>query len=112
MAGGAIANPVPPGLYELSRECPVWVGKGFQKFVVYGTESAKKHSGSDPETLRKELQKALNAPPNKQIAQGDGVFKVYINEGNGYVVFKLNDPGPLCAKIFHYHWHYELDNPL
>lgn len=94
----------------LSRECPVYTSAGRQTFVIYATESAKKHSGSTgPDDLRMYLQMALNAKQKDQIPQNDGSIKVLINDKKGYVVFKLNSPGPREAKIFHFHKNYDLD---
>jgi hypothetical protein len=62
--------------------------------------------------LKTELIKALNAAPNKKEDQGGGVFRMKINDGHGYVVYKVGVDGPNSAAIFHYHWNYNLDLPL
>jgi hypothetical protein len=108
MAGGAVA----PVLYKLSDGCKVWVGNGFQDFTVYATESAQKHFGADMETLRSNIQKALNVPDNQKTAEPGNCFKVRINNNLGYVVYKLNSQGPKTATIFHYHWNYQLEVKL
>lgn len=96
----------------LSNSAKVFVGGQFTTFKLYKTGSAEKHSVSDDVTLTTELIKALNAPDMRKESQGNGVFRMKINDGKGYLVYKLNVQGPNTAAIFHYHWNYHLDLPL
>lgn len=87
-------------------------GKGsFADVRLYKAGSAQKHAASDDITLKQALIRALNAPANKKESQGSGVFRVRINEGHGYLVYRMN-PRELEAVIFHYHWNYRMDDPL
>jgi hypothetical protein len=99
-------------MVTLSTDAKVYVNNVLQSFTLYKAGSAEKHSGSDDETLRKALQSAMNQPDNKKQYQGNNVYRVKINNGNGYVVYKTGVIGVNSAAIFHYHWHYNLDLPL
>jgi putative component of toxin-antitoxin plasmid stabilization module len=89
---------------------PVYVNNKRETFTLYADESATKHSGADNERLRLELQKALNAPDSAKVEQEKGVFRVKINQGKGYLVYKTNlNDVPNTAMIFHYHENYFLD---
>lgn len=81
---------------------------------LYITSSAQKHAASDTITLAQAFKKALSAPVdgfNKK-EQEPGVFRVKINNGNGYIVYKLKSPDDDSACLFHYHWNYKMDLPL
>jgi len=82
-------------------------------FTLYKAGSAENHATSDDTTLKRALIKALNLPGAQQQHQGDGVYRVRINDGNGYLVYRTPiDAVPNTAVIFHYHWNYQLDLPL
>jgi hypothetical protein len=91
----------------------VYENKVFVTYQLFKTGSAQKHATSDDTTLRTELIKALNLDEAKKEKQGGGVYRVKINDGKGYMVYKapLGDV-PKTAAIFHYHWNYHLDLPL
>lgn len=90
-----------------------YVNGKYETFTLYKTASAEKHRSSDDESLRFALIRAINAPDQNKEDQGGGVYRMRINEGNGYIVYKVNLNGvPNTAAIFHYHWHYNLDMPL
>lgn len=81
---------------------------------LYITPSAKKHAASDTTTLAQAFKRALSAKVdgiNKK-EQEAGVFRVKINSGNGYIVYKLKTPDDNSACLFHYHWNYKMDLPL
>jgi hypothetical protein len=80
------------------------------EFTLYKTGSAENHKASDDTTLKTELIRALNS--SKKESQGGGVYRVKINDGKGYVVYKTPLDVPNSAAIFHYHWNYNLDLPL
>lgn len=91
----------------------VYVNNVRATFTFYKAGSAEKHATSDDTTLRTELIKALNLPAAKKEDQGGGVYRVRINEGKGYLVYRTPVGGvPNSASIFHYHWNYHLDLPL
>jgi len=96
----------------LTDNAPVFINGVRKTFKLYKAGSAENHRLSDDEELRSQLQRALNLPPEKKENQGNGVFRVRINEGEGYLVYKLGVDGPDSAAIFHYHWNYKLDLPL
>lgn len=96
----------------LSNAAQIFVNGQRRTFKLYKTGSAENHATSDDVTLRTELIKALNAPDTLKESQGNGVYRVKINGGKGYLVYKLNVQGPDTAAIFHYHWNYRLDLPL
>jgi hypothetical protein len=101
------------GTMEEIGTATVWSG-GKNVWTLYKEGSAERHSGADNEELRSQLQKALNMSdtnPNK-IFQGKDVYKVKINEGIGYLVYKVKVRGDYSACIFHYHWNYYLDIPI
>lgn len=86
-----------------------------EKYDLYKASSAEKHAVSDQQTLTFEFKKALTAPVSAtKVHQGNGVYRVKVNNGNGYVVYKTPaQPNlPKSACIFHFHWHYNLDLPL
>lgn len=85
------------------------MGSGFVDYTLEATESAFKHGGSDKISLKMELQKALNIKDSEKEDQGDNTYKVRINSGKGYLVYKLDGTK---ATLFHYHWNYNLDGPL
>ena len=90
----------------------VWNNGATEVWSLYKTGSAENHKTSDDTTLRTELIKALNAPAAKKQAQGGGVYRMKINDGLGYIVYKEGVAGMKTAAIFHYHWNYNLDLPL
>lgn len=93
--------------------CTVFENSQKLTYTIYKTGSAEKHSSSDDETLRSSLQRALNAKDSAKENQGGGVYRFKINDGKGYLVYKINLNGvPNTAAIFHYHWNYNLDLPL
>ncbi len=94
----------------LTDSAKVFVDGSFKTFKLYKAGSAEKHATSDDVTLKTELIKALNATVKEN--QGGGVFRVKINGGKGYVVYKTGVDGPNSAAIFHYHFNYHLDLPL
>jgi hypothetical protein len=97
----------------LSDSAQVYVGNERRTFKLYKAGSAENHAASDDATLRQALIQALNAPTGSgKIDQGGGVFRVKINDGIGYLVYKLGVDGADSAAIFHYHWNYNLDLPL
>ena len=96
----------------LTASAQVYVNDVRKTFKLYKAGSAENHRLSDDQTLTTELIKALNARSNMQEAQGNGVFRVKINNGKGYVVYKVGVDGPDSAAIFHYHWNYNLELPL
>jgi hypothetical protein len=96
----------------LTNEAQVYVNDVRKTFKLYKAGSAENHRLSDDQALKTELIKALNAKPNMQEDQGGGVFRVKINDGHGYIVYKVGVDGPDTAAIFHYHWNYTLDLPL
>ena len=91
-------------------------------FGLYKALSAHNHSASDDTTLRKTLIMALNAPLSAKQSQEDSCFRYPINNGKGYLVYKLGvvRAGPAAgggvvansAGILHYHWNYNLDKDL
>jgi putative component of toxin-antitoxin plasmid stabilization module len=88
-----------------------------QTYSLYKTSSAENHKSADDVTLKSALISALTAAVGGgKSDQGGGVFRVRINEGKGYVVYRTPaGPGAgagLTAAIFHYHWNYNLDLPL
>ncbi|HWQ56160.1 MAG TPA: hypothetical protein VN442_20910 [Bryobacteraceae bacterium] len=90
----------------------VYVNGKFETFQLFKTASAEKHASSDDVTLKTELIKGLNLDASKKQAQGGGVYRVKINDGYGYMVYKSPLEAPNTAAIFHYHWNYSLDLPL
>ena len=80
-----------------------------QVYQLYKSGSAENHAASDDVTLRTELIRALNMDESKKQDQGGGVWRVRINDGHGYLVYKVVG---VDATIFHYHWNYNLDLPL
>lgn len=90
----------------------VYVNKARVTYDLYKAGSAEKHKASDDITLKTELLKALNLPDSLKEHQKQGVVRVKINQGHGYLVYKLNSVGTNSATIFHYHWNYHLDLPL
>ena len=88
----------------------VYVNNVRQTFTLYKDEkSVDKHAGSELLTLKPEFIKALNLPDAKKEAQGGGVFKVRINDGKGYIVYRTPVDGvPNSAMVFHFHWNYHL----
>jgi hypothetical protein len=101
----------------LSDGAPVFLdGSSTRRsFRLYKTGSAENHATSDDVTLKQALMQAMSAPvgPNKN-EQERGVFRVKINSGLGYLVYKLGVDTNVTdsAAIFHYHWNYNLDLPL
>jgi putative component of toxin-antitoxin plasmid stabilization module len=91
----------------------VYVNGKREQFTLYKADSAGKHATSDEITLKQEFIKALNLPESSKEPQGDGVYRVRINGGKGYLVYRtpLNDV-PNSAVMFHFHWNYHLDLPL
>jgi hypothetical protein len=97
----------------LTDSAKVWFNGKFETFKLYKAGSAEKHAASDDTTLKTELIKALNtAKPGLTQDQGGGVFRYKINDGKGYIVYKLGVSGTNSAAIFHYHWNYTMDLPL
>lgn len=90
----------------------VWTNGQTIVWTLYKTGSAENHRTSDDTTLRTELIKALNAPASRKEAQGNGVYRLKINDGKGYIVYKEPVNGPNSAAIFHYHWNYHLDKDI
>ena len=91
----------------------VYVNNVRATFTLYKAGSAEKHATSDDTTLKTELIKALNLPDGQKEAQGNGEYRVRINGGKGYLVYRTPVGGiPNSAVIFHYHWNYHLDLPL
>lgn len=90
-------------------------GAARQTYSLYKDGSAQRHASADDTTLRTALISALSAPLSaNKTAQGNGVYRVRINSGNGYLVYKTPcvPNVPRSASIFHYHWNYHLDLPL
>ena len=88
-----------------------------QTYSLYKTATAENHSSADDATLKAALISGLTAAVGgNKTAQGGGVFRVRINGGQGYIVYRTPaGPGAgagLTAAIFHYHWNYNLDLPL
>jgi hypothetical protein len=84
-------------------------------FSLYKTSSAEKHGIATDPILKSALISAPTAPVSStKVQQEPGVYRVKINDGLGYLVYKLGvEPGnPNSAAIFHYHWNYHLDLPL
>lgn len=96
----------------LTGSAQVYVNDVQTTFKLYKAGSAENHAVSDDTTLKTELIRALNARPNTKEDQGGGVFRYKINEGKGYLVYKVGVMGANSAAIFHYHWNYNLDLPL
>jgi len=96
----------------LTDSAKVFINGKFETFKLYKSGSAQNHRTSDDTTLKTELIKALNAPAAAKQAQGGNVFRYKINDGKGYIVYKLGVNGANSAAIFHYHWNYTLDLPL
>jgi hypothetical protein len=91
----------------------IYVGGKFVTFTLYKAGSAENHRTADDLTLKTALTKALNARDYEKEAQGGGVFRYRINNGQGYLVYRTPagiDPNSAC--VFHYHWNYHLDLPL
>lgn len=99
---------------QLTSSAQVYYDGGAQRatWTLYKTGSASKHASADDQTLKQELIKALSLPPEKKEHQGQGVCRVRINGGKGYIVYRTGVSGPNTAAIFHYHWNYHLDLPL
>jgi hypothetical protein len=86
-------------------------------YALYKTSSAENHATADDQTLKTALISAMCAAVGgNKTDQGGGVFRVRINGGLGYLVYRTPaNPGAgagLTAAIFHYHWNYNLDLPL
>jgi hypothetical protein len=81
---------------------------------LYISGSAQKHKTSDEITLKQAFKQALGAAVDgvKKKEQEAGVFRFKINDGKGYVVYKMKSPDDNSACLFHYHWNYTLDLPL
>jgi hypothetical protein len=81
---------------------------------LYISGSAQKHMASDEITLRQAFKQALGATIDglKKKEQETNVFRFKINNGKGYLVYKLKSPDDDSACLFHYHWNYTLDLPL
>ncbi len=95
----------------LTDSARVYENGAFVTYKLYKSGSAEKHAASDDQTLKTELIKAMNADASKKEAQGDGVYRFKINDGLGYLVYRMG-PVPNEATIFHYHWNYSMDLPL
>lgn len=81
---------------------------------LYISDSAQKHKTSDEITLQQAFKQALGAAVDgvKKKEQESNVYRFKINEGKGYLVYKLKSPDDDSACLFHYHWNYTLDLPL
>lgn len=99
----------------LTNSAPIYLNGSPTRttFKLYKTSSAQNHKTADDTTLKQALMAALSKPigPDKT-QQEPNVFRVKINSGIGYLVYKLGVAGPDSAAIFHYHWNYTLDLPL
>jgi len=76
---------------------------------LFKVGTAQNHGGSDDTTLRTELIKALNLDPSKKTDQGGGAWRVTLNGGKGYLVYRVNGTD---ATIVHYHWNHNMDGAL
>jgi len=81
---------------------------------LYISGSAQKHKAADEITLKQAFKQALGAAVDgiKKKEQEAGVFRFKINDGKGYIVYKMKSPDDNSACLFHYHWNYTLDLPL
>ena len=81
---------------------------------LYISDSAQKHGASDEITLKVAFKQALGAAVDgiKKKEQEAGVFRVKINDGKGYIVYKMKSPDDNSACLFHYHWNCNFDLPL
>jgi hypothetical protein len=96
----------------LTNSAQVYLGNVRKTYKLYKDGSAENHKISDDESLKLALIQALNGKDDTKQAQPGNVFRVKINNGKGYLVYKLGVDGPNSASIFHYHWNYNLDLPL
>jgi putative component of toxin-antitoxin plasmid stabilization module len=83
-----------------------------ETYTLYKSSSAQNHATADDQTLKTALIRALSQVISAdKVEQDPGVFRVKINSGNGYLVYRV-DATACEAVIFHYHWNYNLDLPL
>lgn len=82
-------------------------------FTLYKNFSAQNHAISSDEDLRLHFTQALSRPvgDGKVYQENDDSYRVSINNGKGYLVYKIPavSDNPNSAVIFHYHWNYNLD---
>ncbi|MBE8232841.1 MAG: hypothetical protein HAW67_03840 [Endozoicomonadaceae bacterium] len=97
----------------LTNEAQIYLNGGSNRetYTLYKSGSAENHRSSDDQTLKQALIQALSSPLENKEDQDNGVYRVRINDGHGYLVYKVI-PKDKKATIFHYHWNYNLDLPL